>query len=357
MGLRPEPRILPLNGSGETRIIALQLPRRGGYNPYIDIVRGSLCDRGFDFDGLHIFGQAARIALLHWTENFWLDGTSGTWARSRQFAIRQALPIVFRTLRARGLRVVWFAHNSTPHDWNGSTDAWFRQANALYEQVDAIVHLTNASSLMPVFDRFRDLPQTVVRHPHYDLVDPAIHAGQAGQIRRLLMLGGASQPRKNANSAAQAILNVPNMRAVITGDLASDFATGFASNPNVHLIDGILGEPALFALFDGATSVLLNQPNQLNSGCMFLGLSRGAPVICPDTPANREIRSMVGPEWIRLFEYPLSSEELSELVREPIPVKLPDLAPFNPDLLGRSFRQWIDHQLIPSNSGGRGLGT
>jgi hypothetical protein len=171
------------------------------------------------------------------------------------------------------------------------------------------------------------------------------------------MLGGASEPRKNAYAAAQAIRNVPNMRAVITGDLASAFATGFSSYPNVHLIGGILSEPALFDLFDGATSVLLNQPNQLNSGCMFLGLSRGAPVICPDTPANREIRSMVGPEWIRLFEYPLSSEGLAELVSEPIPVKLPDLAPFNPELMGRSFRQWVDHQLVLSNSGGRGLGT
>jgi hypothetical protein len=197
----------------------------------------------------------------------------------------------------------------------------------------------------------------VVRHPHYDLVDPAVHAGKAGEIKRLLMLGGASQPRKNAYSAVHATRSIPNIRAVITGDLASEFGIGFAFQPNVELIDGILNEPSLFALFDGATAVLLNQPNQLNSGCMFLGLSRGAPVICPDTPANREIRSLVGSDWIRLFEHPLSSEKLAELIREPIPVTLPDLAPFNPGLLGRSFRQWVDQQLVPSNSGGRGLGT
>jgi hypothetical protein len=261
------------------------------------------------------------------------------------------------TLRARGVKIIWFAHNQTPHDWNGSTEAWFRRADAFYEHVDAVVHLTNASSRLPVFERFQALPQTVVRHPHYDLVDPAVHAGKAGEIRRVLMLGGASQPRKNAYAAVHATRSIPNIRAVITGDLASDFATGFASQPNVELIDGVLSEPSLFALFDGATAVLLNQPNQLNSGCMFLGLSRGAPVICPDTPANREIRSLVGSDWIRLFEHPLSSEKLAELIREPIPVTLPDLAPFNPGSLGRSFRQWVDQQLVLSNSGGRGLGT
>lgn len=357
MGHRVAPRNSPFNGPVDTLVNAVQLPRAGGYNPYVDILRGSLCAAGFVFGGVHFFGQTPRIVLLHWTENFWFDGASSTWARSRRFAIRRALPLLLRTLRARGFKVVWFAHNQTPHDWTESTDAWFQRANALYEQVDAVVHLTNASSRLPAFDRFQALPQTVVRHPHYDLVDPAVHSGQAGEIRRLLMLGGASQPRKNARSAVQATRNIPDITAVITGDLASDFATGFASQPNLEMIDGILSEPSLFALFDGSTAVLLNQPNQLNSGCMFLGLSRGAPVICPDTPANREIRSLVGSGWIRLFEHPLSSEKLAELIREPVPVNLPDLAPFNPEVLGRSFRQWVDQQLILSDSGGRGLGT
>jgi beta-1,4-mannosyltransferase len=248
--------------------------------------------------------------------------------------------------RARGYKVIWFAHNATPHDWHGSAEDWFRRSHAFYKNIDAVVHLTTASTLLPVFDRFRRLPQTVVRHPHYDLVTPAVHAGKAGPVKRLLMLGGASQPRKNAYAAAQEIRNIPDVRAVITGDLDSEVAHGIRTFPNVDLIPGILDEGALFDLFDGSTAVLLNQPNQLNSGCMFLGLSRGAPVICPDTPTNREVRSIVGLDWIRLFEAPLSSEKLTELIRDPIPTELPDLSPFSPVLLGKGFRDWVDTDLV-----------
>lgn len=310
-------------------------------------------DNNFDFNHTHRIGNTPRIALLHWTENFWLDNTFSVWSGVRRSLNRRGVPAFFKVLRARGLKTVWFAHNSTPHDWNGSADEWFRRARAFYQHVDAVVHLTTASTHLPVFDRFRDLPQTVVRHPHYELIDPAIHAGQAAPIARLLMLGGASRPRKNARAAVQTMRDIPNLRAVITGDPHSELASGFESAPNVDLIPRILDESALFALFDGATAVLLNQPRQLNSGCMFLGLSRGAPVICPDTPTNREVRSLVGSEWIRLFKDPLTSETLAALITEPIPAELPDLSPFSPSRLGKAFRHWVEGDLVLSNSSGR----
>ncbi len=335
------------------RIDALQLPGHGGCNPYVDILRESLRDVGLNFDRPHRVGNTPRVALLHWTENFWLDSTSSARSGIRGSVIRRGMPAFLKVLHARGFKIVWFAHNSTPHDWNGSANEWFRRADGFFQHIDAVAHLTTASTHLPVFDRFRDLPQTVVRHPHYELVDRAIHAGQAAPIARLLMLGGASQPRKNAHAAFQTIRPIPNLRAVITGDLNSEYASRFESSPNVDLIPGILDESALFALFDGTTAVLLNQPRQLNSGCMFLGLSRGAPVICPDTPTNREVRSLVGSEWIRLFEPPLTSETLAALITDPIPAELPDLNPFNPSRLGTAFQHWLVGDLLLSNSSGR----
>jgi beta-1,4-mannosyltransferase len=333
----------PRDGSGDRPVGVIQLAGYRGCNPYADILRDALRDGGFDRPGRS--RKTPRVALLHWTENIWLDSTSRGWLGVRNSIIRRGLPLFLKMLRARGYKVIWFAHNATPHDWQGSAEEWFRRSHAFYENIDAVVHLTNASSHMPVFERFHHLPRTVVRHPHYDLVAPAVHAGKAGPVRRLLMLGGASEPRKNAYAAVQEIRNIPNLRTVVTGDLDSEVAYGIRSLPNVELIPGILDESALFALFDGSTAVLLNQPNQLNSGCMFLGLSRGAPVICPDTPSNREVRSLVGPEWIRLFEAPLSGELLAELIKEPVPADLPDLSPFSPDLVGKAFRDWVDADL------------
>jgi beta-1,4-mannosyltransferase len=353
MGLDVARRPWVSTGRESSRIAAFQHPGHGGYNPYVDILRGSLQGVGFDFDRAHRVGDGPRIALLHWTENHWLNSASSATSRIRSSIIRRGLPLFLMTLRTRGFRVVWFAHNCTPHDWHGSTEEWFAQAHGFYRHVDAVAHLTTASTLLPEFGRFQDLPHTVVRHPHYELVDPATHAGHARSITRLLMLGGASQRRKNAGQAAQTIQNIPNLRIVITGDLDPELDCGFTSSPNVDFIPGMLAEKELFALFDGSTAVLLNQQSQLNSGCMFLGLSRGAPVICPDTPANRETRSLVGAEWIRLFEAPLSAEKLAALVKDPVPAQLPDLTAFRPDLLAKGFRDWAADDLLHSDSSHR----
>ena len=329
----------------QPRIRAAQIPHRGRYNPYVDILRGSLHNAGFDVDGISLFSDSPRVLLLHWTENNWVVNHGSGKLRACRLAKRVALLAMMKRLRARGCTVIWFAHNATPHDWDGSTESWIYQARQFFEQVDAVVHLTDASASLRAFDHLLGLPRTVLRHPHYALVDPAIHTRQAGEIQRVLILGGATQPRKNAYSAAQAIQAIPHLRAVITGDLDSRFASGFTSYPKVDLLDGFLGEKSLFSHFDGATAVLLNQANQLNSGVMFLGLSRGAPVICPDTPANREIRSIVGSEWIRLFDTPLTADYLAELTRAPIPSVLPDLSSFDPESLARSFRNWFDKEL------------
>lgn len=326
-------------------IRAFQLPFRFRYNPYVSILRFALENANFEFDGIWPVRGLPRVILLHWQESHWVGNVESVRVQTSDLIIRNCLLNTLRTLRARGCVVVWFAHNAMPHDWLGSIDEWIHCSRKFFEQIDAVVHLTDASMSVPEFDHLLGIPRTVIRHPHYALVDRVIHARQAGEIQRVIMLGAASQPRKNAYAAAAAIQDVPNLRAVITGDLNSDYARGFAFYPKVDLLDGILGERSLFSLFDGGTAVLLNQVNQLNSGVTFLGLSRGAPVICPDTPTNREIRSMVGPEWIRLFEHPLTSEQLRELTCEPINSELPDLSPFDPDSLGRSFREWFEKQV------------
>lgn len=327
----------------------IQSPPHGYGNPYIDILRTSLQKAGLEVGSFRTFRDSPRVILLHWTENYWFGNHASATRRSLRFIKRKALLFALKTLRARGSTVVWFAHNTLPHGWPGSQESWNHQAREFFQQLDVVVHLTKASASLPEFDHLLNLAHTVVRHPHDSRVDPALHARQAGGIQRVLLLGGASQPRKNAYSAAQAIQGVPELRAVITGDLESDFASAFTSYPKVDLLDGFLCEKSLFSLFDGATAVLLNQVNQLNSGVMYLGLSRGAPVICPDTPSNREIRSIVGSDWIRLFEHPLSSEKLAEHTRKRIPAELPDLTAFDPDTIAVNFREWLENYVDDEN--------
>jgi hypothetical protein len=232
--------------------------------------------------------------------------------------------------------VIWFAHNEMPHYWNDDPESWLSESEPLFSQIDAVVHLTETARSLPVFTRLQHLPSTVHRHPHYELVDPSTHRHQAGKIRRLLLIRGTER-RKNAAAALKEIQHVPGLTAVITGESAAEFEKYSAT----EFLPGLLTEEELFDLFDGRSAVLLNQPRQLNSGVMFLALSRGAPVICPDTPVNRELRSLVGSNWIRLFNPPLTSSEISELIREPVPEVLPNLDSFEPKQIATTLGEWL----------------
>lgn len=311
------------------------LPIRHAINPYFDVLKGSLRSAGVEvLTARQVFWRRVpRLVLVHWQEHLWAPGVTLKHRVTNPLR-RRILLAVLRSLRRRGSTVVWFAHNQVPHAWTGSHAEWVKRSRPFFAEVDAVAHLTEASTLVPGFAHLAHLPAVIVRHPHYPLVDPVEHAAKAGRIGRVLLLGGLEQ-RKNAVEAVGAIVSDGHLTAVVTGD-GRPRDPVFAS-PRVHVIEGLLDADTLEGLFDGTTVVLLNQAEQVNSGVLYLALSRGAPVLCPDTQVNRELRSLVGPDWIRLFRPPLSPSALRELTAQPIPASLPDLQVFSPARIGEAF--------------------
>lgn len=318
----------------------LMLPIRHKINPYFGLLKRSLEATGTEMTTVRQLCSlsAPEAVLVHWQENYWTDQGGGALRRGVDSLVRATLLRVLRSLRRRGSTVVWFAHNQTPHAWKGSTEEWFIRSRPFFAEVDCVAHLSEVAPTLPGFAHIRHLPRIVIRHPHYELVQQIDHAAKAGSVQRVLLLGGLER-RKNAWEAVRVILETGHLTAVLTGrgrpmDLRVEPS-------RVQLIEGFLDDAELYGLFDGGTAVLLNQVHQVNSGVMYLALSRGAPVLCPDTPVNREIQSLVGTSWIRIFEPPLTASSLCELTREPISTALPDLTPFSPILLGQVLNQWI----------------
>lgn len=315
----------------------LMFPIWHAINPYLDVLKQSLQTAGIEGATLRQLWSVhpPEAVLVHWQENLWVD-PQGAKQRVTYPLRRRLLLVLLRSLRRRGSTVVWFAHNQKPHAWEGSITDWVKRAQPFFEQVDAVAHLSETSSTLSGFTHIAHLPSMIVRHPHYALVSPDEHAANAGEITRVLLLGGLER-RKNAGGAVRAILDTHYLTAVVTGDgRPTDPAL---ASPRVHVMEGLVSDAALMAVFDGRTVVLLNQPHQINSGVMYLALSRGAPVLCPDTPVNREIRASVGGNWIRLFRPPLTAEVLRSITEAPIPRVLPDLSPFSPGRIGAAFAE------------------
>jgi hypothetical protein len=66
-----------------------------------------------------------------------------------------------------------------------------------------------------------------------------------------------------------------------------------------------------------------------NSGAAILALSAQLPVLCPNMGSMPELQQLVGTEWVRLFDGPISQSQLREAVTWLGPPRgAPNLEPF-----------------------------
>jgi hypothetical protein len=237
--------------------------------------------------------------------------------------------ILVNTYRRCGTVVAFVKHNEIPHSWPKSREEWMQTCSRLWQSVDVIVHMTETSRQNECSSLLQKKPGVIVPHPHYDLVDPVEHGESARRISRLVVLGGLER-RKNALAAVQTALDIGEIEIIVSGTSDGspwqNVVAPQATTSSLHIHSGLIEESDLYAMFDGSAAVILNQRTALNSGVMFLALSRGAPVICPDSRVNLELQEEFGTNWIRTFSGVLTTAGLRELIAEPVPRRLPDLA-------------------------------
>lgn len=297
-------------------------------NPYLSILA-----EGLEATGCAVrswtwlpFQNAPDVVILNWLEHIWMPGGS-FFETVKRFVQRRYFLLRISLYRWRGTQVLFVLHNTVPHLWSGTQAHWNRRCTKLWTVVDGVVHMTEASQRDLRFDALKQKPSTVIPHPHYALVEQSNHAAKAERICRLVFVGGL-ETRKNALQAVREALTLEGFEVFVSGPgdvvpfqdiLERDTAA------ELHLHLDALSDDDLYELFDEPAAIVLNQREALNSGMVFLALSRGAPVICPATSVNIELRKEFGSQWIRVFEGEISAATLRILASEPVPGVLPDL--------------------------------
>jgi hypothetical protein len=318
---------------------------------------GSVCD----WDEREEQAGPPDAVVLHWLENKFVPKPTGSKGlRQRMLAQRARLkkiePVLHELakMRSQGTRVVWVAHNRRPHRWQGSASQYRRVSRPLWPQVDAVVHLTRASVVDPAFDHLKNHPHAVVPHMHYSLVDATLHQSRATDVTRLAFIGGLA-PRKKAMPVIATTLRATDYEVVLTqaGKRDDVELSSFLDSIPIELHERLVSldrpsDDELNGIFDGRTVAVLTDEEALNSGVMFLALSRGAPVIAPRNAVNLEVQAEVGEEWLRLYpSRELGAETLRSLCSEPIPTVRPDLARRDPLITGRVMWDFLT-SLAPS---------
>lgn len=306
----------------------------GAANPYLGIVRD-----GLKLRGVGVVGWRWRIVLrppaalvLSWAEYRWLPAAT-RWGCVRRRAGRALLLTQLRVLKLRGTVIVHVAHNAKPHRWDDSQEEWDNRFHAYLKVVDATAFLTLSAREHRAFTRLRGKPWCVMPHPHYALLPACEFEAARTRISQLVFLGGLAA-RKDALDAISLSSRLPDLEVVVTGSGDAPRLReriGSDGGRPVTLVEGHLSDTDLHDLLRAPTAVVLTQRDALNSGVVFLALSRGAVVICPDNPTNLELQAEFGPSWMRTFDGVLDEERLTALLEEPIPAELPDLTHRTPE--------------------------
>jgi beta-1,4-mannosyltransferase len=297
-------------------------------NPYLQIL-----GEGLNSHGIAVVGwrwdtilRPPTAVLVNWGEHRWLPLPNRL--RSVRSLLRRPLFLLqLRLLRIFGTVVVHVAHNAKPHQWDGSQEEWNGRICSYLKVIDAAAFLTNSAREHPAFALLRDNPWCVLPHPHYGLLPDSEFATMGLRVSRLVFLGGLA-PRKDALAAIVLASRMADIEVIVTGSgdaSALRERIGPDEWRRVTLIEGHVPEVDLYNLVRFPAAVVLSQRDALNSGVVFLALSRGTPVICPDNPTNVELQAEFGPDWIRTFEGELDAEQLSRLLERPIGTRLPDM--------------------------------
>lgn len=321
-------------------------------NPYTGLFADALVGAGLDVRGLKKLPAGPAVLVFHWPDEFFVQ------PRNPMRAARVLLALLRLRLGKwlSGQRIIWVAHNVTPH---GSDPAKFSAARrSFFGLVDGLVFLSRSSraEVIASYPSLRDLPHVILPHGIYPHVGraPSTAPPAAGRAVRLA-LAGLVKRYKNPELAARLTeaLQPEEAHLLIAG--ACDDATlrseleGIAARAaHVELRWGYLDDAELEAAIDESDALLLPYRQILNSGSALLALSRFRPVIAPHLGSLPELRDQVGDDWLWLYEGELDEPKLRSAIawlRARRPDGPPDLSLHDWAAIGRSAARFI-RQLV-----------
>lgn len=268
----------------------------------------------------------------------WLD--KALWSRSNAAAVRHMLGMAYlvRRLAAKGTHIVWTVHDPAPHTisvnrfmhtrfgglvWNFYLRAMIRSISGLF-----FLSREHIADVVTRYPRFGDLPRTIVPHPHYIGSYPD-HASRAEARGRLgidadaptISFVGKLRPYKNVEALIEAFRawSAPDARLVVAGEPDSpDYEAALRrmvdGDRRIRLDARFVPDDELQYFTNAADVIVLPFKKATNSGSVALSLSFARPTAVPDIPVFREVRDIVGAEWLYLFEGELTADTLGKIV-------------------------------------------
>jgi beta-1,4-mannosyltransferase len=293
-------------------------PLQSRHNAFVNLFGACIADSHFrtvQFSWRQLMSY--DVVIFHWPDEFFgRHSPRGLWkAALKLFLLRFAR-------RARGVRVIWVAHNAQPHDVEHSV----RSARRFVGALDGIVHLSQHSCeiVRRQYDPSPRVRQVITVHGHYRhdaATRPQPFVAPDREVR--LVYFGQVRPYKGVEDlvACAAELKDAGLRLKIVGVVQNESAAARVTEmarraPHIELDlrQQPLSEAELEAEVDAAHGVVLPYRQVLNSGAALYALSRNRPLLAPRQGSLPELQSSVGQQWVRLYDADLTSTVLRDYV-------------------------------------------
>ncbi len=300
-----------------------------------------------DFRQSRTFLRRYRVVILHWPNRYF----SAVTAKDKMAcAIRLGTMLLFKIFF--GTKFVWVAHNVAPHDSKHRSEGIL---NAFFRLLDGVIFLSAFSRkiVQETYPALANKMVLVTRHGHYRemMATPATprHAVQGKQPT--LAFFGLIRPYKNVEALVDLIEAGSTFNLLIAGraedkELATRIRQRATAHPSIQLDirDEILPDADLESAIDKADAIVLPYKDILNSGSVFLALSRNRPVLAPRVGSLPELQAAVGSNWLSLYDGALTQETAqafcAELMR-PTPDSQPDLSTYDWAKIGEELQDFI----------------
>jgi glycosyltransferase involved in cell wall biosynthesis len=258
------------------------------------------------------------ILHLHWPEFDVLPSSARPLDILRTAAVWAWLLLA----RGVGVRILWTAHNSFPHDKDASglnLFLWKRFLSIL----DGVIFLSEDSQriVTAAYPSLTRLPSAIIRHGHYgpwiETVRAITTVPQPELLRTMeqltgkfiLLHFGQLRPYKNVDGLMRefSLLRDPTIRLLIAGrvidaDQLQKLEAQAKIDDRIVLWPKHLDDASLVACIDRADLVVLPYRKVLNSGSIMMALSFGKHAVAPSIGSLRSLQREVGEGALTLFD-------------------------------------------------------
>lgn len=251
--------------------------------------------------------NAGRCDILHvhWPEDF---STRSSWRRA--FGRSVVTLLVLSYARMNSATVVWTVHNVLPHEdrYRRLRKFHYRVLSSL---VDGLIFLSSASreKFMILHGAlFANSCSSQIPHGAYEesvkLYPPVFKLEPFCEPARLVSFGQI-RAYKNVPAICDWVNSSKGLVSLeIAGDVVDQTEAEqitMRASGSVQFSFGWMSEVELAEFVDAADALVIADMDVVNSGAVFLALSRGIRVIAPTTAAMLELREIAGPDWVFLY--------------------------------------------------------